>query len=454
MRKLISSACGLMSAVMIAGAASAQEVDPIEFQEFTLDNGLHFIVHEDHSTPIVAVDVWYDVGSANDPEGRSGFAHLFEHMLFQETENIPVGRLMELVPEAGGTFNGTTSHDRTNYFEVLPSNRLNLALWMEAERMGRLVVSDENFQREREVVKEERRMRIENQPYAEAIGITLDTLGTDWEPYKRPAIGSMADLDAATVEDVRAFHSQYYNPINSTVVVAGDVTVDQVRSFAEEYFGEFESGPVPPELPPVPETPRTTGERRVTVEDDMANLPALAASYSTPPAGSEDMYALEILASIFSQGESSRLHERLVKEERAALAVQAGMDTRQGPGRLFLFALPNQGVELERLESLIQEEIDGLKQGGITDTELQKAKNQAISGLISSRQTVLGKAELLQQHRFFHGDASAVNTAAEQYRDVTLEDVERVAAEYLNDENRTVVIVVPESDDAPAEVTS
>jgi predicted Zn-dependent peptidase len=441
MRSLPFPAIALL--VLAAAPLQAQKkAPPIDFESFTLDNGLSVIVHEDHSTPIVAVTMWYDVGSAHEEEGRSGFAHLFEHMLSQETENLGQGELRRLVTAAGGTRNATTNYDRTAYYEVLPSNRLNLALWLHAERLGRLQVTKENFEREREVVKEERRLRIENQPYSEGVE-TLDTLVADWPPYNHTVIGSMADLNAATADDVRAFYRKYYVPNNATLVVAGDVTVDQVRQMAEEYLGGIPRGADPPPLPPLTPTPRTDGERRTTVQDELANVPAYIAGFNIPPISAEDSYALELLSSVFSQGESSRLHQRLVKDEQAALVVFSQLDSRLGPGVFFFAALPNQGVAIERIEALIDEEVEKLKTEGVTERELQKAKNQLRSNEIMSRQTVFAKANELQTYRYYYGDVSQINDNLESYMDVKVDDIRRVAREYLATVNRTVVVVVP-----------
>ena len=439
---------------LVAGNAAAQGVPPIEFSEFTLPNGLRVIVHEDHSTPIVAVTMWYDVGSAHEEPGRSGFAHLFEHMLFQETENLDAGEIMRLIPAAGGWFNGTTTTDRTNYFEVLPANRLNLSLWTHRERMAKLRVSAENFAREREVVKEERRLRYENTPYVEAIAVTMDTLINDWPPYDHPGIGSMEDLDAATADDVRAFYERYYVPNNATIVIAGDVTVDEVRELVEQYFGDIPRGPEMPPLPPPTPTPRTDGERRVTVEDKLATLPLIAMGFNIPPHDHGDTPALALLSSIFSQGESSRLHRRLVKEERAALQVFSFLNSRMGPGSFLFYAFPNQGVELERLEALMIEEIEKLTRDGVTERELQKAKNQHRANQIMERQTVFAKAELLQHHRRFHADPADVNRDLERYMAVTVDDIRAVARKYLTEANRTVVTVVPQQRAAGAGAAS
>ncbi len=426
-----------------ATAAAAQTAPRIEFQEFTLPNGLRVIVHEDHSTPIVAVNVWYDVGSAHEAEGRSGFAHLFEHMLFQETENLDQGEVMRLIPAAGGEFNGTTSQDRTNYFEILPANRLNLSFWTHRERMAKLQVTEENFHREREVVKEERRLRYENQPYVAALVETLDTLANDWEPYDHSAIGSMADLDAATVDDVREFYRRYYVPNNATIVVAGAVTVDEVRKLAEQYFGDIPRGPEMAPLPPPTPTPRTDGERRVVVEDKLATLPLLAMAFNIPPHDHADTYALELLASIFSTGESSRLHRRLVKDEKAALFVGAGLNSRLGPGMFMFYALPNQDVSPERLEALILDEIEKLLRDGVTERELRKAQNQLRAIQIMQYQTVFARTDALHHFRRYHGDPAEINRDLDRYMAVTVADIAAVARKYLTQANRTVMTVVP-----------
>ncbi|MBI4545414.1 MAG: insulinase family protein [Gemmatimonadetes bacterium] len=436
-------ALAALALAVLAPRASAQATaPPLAFDTFSLANGLRFIVHEDHSTPIVAVDVWYDVGSANEVAGRSGFAHLFEHMLFQETENLAAGEFKELIRAAGGTYNGTTNTDRTNYFETVPSNRLNLALWLEAERMARLRVTAENFAREREVVKEERRLRVDNQPYGITI-LTHDTLSADWPPYKHSVIGTMEDLDAAKPEDVLAFYRQFYVPNNATVVVAGDVTVPQVRELAEQYFGAIPRGLDPEPLPPMPPTPRTAGERRLTLEDKLANLPLYLAGYSIPPHGHRDTYTLELLASLFALGQSSRLYQRMVKEEKAALDVFAGLDSRFGPGRFLFGILPNQGVPIERIEQLVNEEIEKLKSRGITERELRKAKNQLRARVIMGRQNVMAKAEELHHYRSMHGNVMLINGDLQNYEAVTVGDVRQVAQRYLAAPNRTTIIATP-----------
>ena len=432
----------LTLAAFSGAGAQSLEIPPIPIDTFTLSNGLHVIVSPDHSTPLVSVQVWYDVGSAHEAEGRSGFAHLFEHMLFEETENLADDEISLLVQRAGGNQNGTTNTDRTAYYENLPSNRVNLAFWLHAERMARLVVTEENFERQREVVKEERRLRIDNQPYQNA-NLTLDTLLTDYTPYRHTIIGSMADLDAATLEDVQSFYRQYYVPNNATITVVGDVTTPQIRALAEEYFGAIPRGAQPAALPPASATPRSDGERRVEVADPLAQLPLIWMAWNTPPANHPDQDALQLLAQILSTGESSRLYRRLVNEERVALSFIAQPDTRLGPGSFRMGALPNQGVELSRLEDLIEEEIQKVVNEGVTDRELEKALNQQRAGAIASRLTAQGKAQMLQSYRLFYGSPYEVNRDMARMEAVTVDDIRRVARTYLVDANRTVVTAVP-----------
>jgi len=440
--RIVSAAAAL--ALLPAGSAaqSVTAVPPIPVDTFSLANGLRVVVSPDHSTPVVAVNMWYNVGSAHEEEGRSGFAHLFEHMLFEETENLADGEMDLLVSRAGGIYNGTTNTDRTAYYEVLPSNRVNLAFWLHAERMGRLVVSGENFERQREVVKEERRMRLDNQPYSGAQA-AQDTLAQDYEPYRHTVIGSMEDLNAARVEDVQRFHRAHYLPNNAVLAVAGDVTVEQVRTLAEEYFGWIPRGPEPASLPPFPPMPRSDGERRAELADPLAQLPLVFMNFGTPQGNHPDHDALAVLAQVFSTGESSRLHRRLVNQEEAALAFIATVDRRVGPGTMVFGAIPNQGVEVATVESLIQEEIVRLQEEGITDRELAKAKNQLRAQAVSARSTVQSKAELIQSFNLFYGSPFEVNRAVERLEAVTAEDVLRVARTYLVQENRTVVTARP-----------
>jgi predicted Zn-dependent peptidase len=432
----------LVALALAPGVANGQTAPPIAYQTFELENGVQFIIHEDHSTPIVAVNVYYDVGSAHEDDGRSGFAHLFEHMLFQETENLDKGDFDKYLSSAGANVNGTTNTDRTFYFEVVPSNRINLALWLEAERMARLKVTAENFAREREVVKEERRMRIDNAPYMNGF-LMLDTLHTDYKPYRHTVIGTMADLNAATPEDVLSFYKRYYVPNNATISLAGDITVEQAKKFAQEYFGPLKKGADVTPLPAAAPAPRTDGERRQVLEDKLASVPVLFAAYNTPQHDHPDTYALQLLSSLLGQGESSRLNQALVKEAKVANFAAVSADSRLRGGYLRFQAQPTQGSDVARLESLLWEQVEKIKTEGVSTEELAKAKRRFIAGAIMGRQTVMAKADALQHARFMHNDLESVNRDLDHYNAVTADDIRRVAQKYLNPANRTVVTVVP-----------
>ena len=436
-RVLLLAAAALMPAIL-----SAQTAPPLKYETFTLPNGLKFIVHEDHSTPIVAVDVYYDVGSANEQLGRSGFAHLFEHLMFQESANMGKGDFDKWMDAAGTSNNGTTDQDRTLYYEVVPSNRINLALWMEADRMASLRVADDNFKREREVVKEERRMRIDNAPYSNGI-IALDTLTTNYGPYRHTVIGTMDDLNASSAQDAMAFYKQFYVPNNATISLAGDITVAQAKQYANEYFAKIPRGADIPAMPAPAAAPRTDGERRVQFEDKLATVPLIAVAFTVPQRNSPDMFALNLLAAALGRGESSRLNQALVKDAKAALFAQARLAAQRQGGNLQILAQPTQGNDIGKLEQLINTELDKIKTQGITPEELAKVKRQYIAGQIMQRQTVFSKAESLQQARFIYGDINAANTNLDKYNAVTAADIQRVAQKYLTQANRTVVTIVP-----------
>jgi predicted Zn-dependent peptidase len=412
----------------------------IEYQEYTLENGLRVVLSEDHSVPVVAVNVWYHVGSANEEPGHSGFAHLFEHMMFQGSENVGKGDHMKLVSDAGGSMNGSTDTDRTNYFETLPSNRLNLGLWLEADRMNSLAITSENFENQRETVKEERRQGIDNQPYGEAF-LVSDTLGYDGWPYDHTVIGSMADLDAAHVSDVQEFFNRYYCPSNAVLVVVGDIDPKKTMALVEEYFGVIPPGKA--SMFPIWNEPFNKGERRKDVDSPKANVPALFATYQAPPHKDPDSAALELLNSLLCDGESSRLHERLVKDEEAAFAVFGFVDGRIGPSQFRIIAASNAGVEISVCETLMDEEITKIQTNGITSEELEKVRTQFKSNFITSRQTNMSKAEQIHHYIWLHGDLALINSDLDRYLAVTAADIQRVAKKYLRPENRTMVIAAP-----------
>ncbi len=448
-RPALLAILALLAALPARAAAQAPlRLPPLPVDTFSLDNGLRVIVSEDHSAPLVAVSMWYRVGSADEAPGRSGFAHLFEHLLFQETEDLEPGAMDRLVTRAGGVYNGSTDADRTESWELLPASRLNLALWLHGERMGRLRITRRGLATQREVVKEERRRSYGNRPYAGA-QIAVDTLSQDYGPYRHPTIGTSDDLDAATVEDVRAFHDTYYVPGNAVLAVVGDVTPAEVRTLVRRYLGPVPRGAAPPPRPAPPSAPRTDGERRLVVPDPLARLPLVWMAFTTPPADDPDQYALSLLSTIFSGGESSRLHRRLVEGEGAALDLVSVLDRRLGTGTFRFGAVANEGVSAERLEALLQDEIDRLLKDGVTPAELARAKSQRRAAEVRSRLTVQGKAEELERLALHDDDPFLVNHEMERYAAVTVDDIGRVARTYLTAANRTVVVAQPEGGGAP-----
>jgi len=419
----------------------------IPFEQFTLPNGLHVIYSEDHSTPIVSVDLWYEVGSRNERPGRSGFAHLFEHMMFQGSAHIKKAEHNQLIERAGGDFNGSTAEDRTNYWETVPSNRLNLALWAEADRMRSLAITQENFDNQRQAVKEERRLRVDNQPYQAAFteGLTWPFDTMTCFPYAHTVIGSMADLDAAKLPDVQAFFDTYYAPNNATLVVVGDFVPSQLRALVNQYFAGVPSHAAP-EAPHCEATAVASsgGSSRHEVHDAHANLDALLRIYRVPEHRSADTPALEVLNIIVGQGASSRLNVAVVRREKAAVATGAILNpygSRNGPGVWVAYGFVNQGVSADRLDSLIAVQLDSIRTYGISAAELEKAKNALRAAFIGNRETTLGKAEELHHYRTFHNSLDEINTDLDKLLAVTSDDVKRVAATYLAPGNLTLLIV-------------
>ncbi|MBI4541776.1 MAG: insulinase family protein [Gemmatimonadetes bacterium] len=438
-------AAGLLCLItaLPADRLSAQNAGRINYETFTMPNGLRVVLSEDHSTPIVTVNVWYYVGSANERVGRSGFAHLFEHMMFQGSAHVGKAEHFKLIERAGGGLNGSTRTDRTNYYQTLPSNRLNLGLWLEADRMRSLAVTGENFENQRQAVKEERRLRVDNQPYVrpllEALALPFDS--ATCFAYAHTVIGNMADLDSARVEDVQAFFHQFYAPNNAVLAVVGDFDAAEARRLIEQYFGSIPRASEAPAARCESEFGR--GPRRMDVTDSLANLPAVFLVYMVPSRNHEDAPALELLATILGSGESSRLNRRLVREERAALGAAQESDLRVGPGVLLFYGITNQGVEASRLEQLMGEEIDRARNDSVVAAELTKARNQYRAGAIRERQTTQDVAEALQSALLYAGSLESVNTEIQRFMGVTTADLTRVARRYLAPENRLTVIVNP-----------
>ena len=426
-------------------ATLAAQAGRIGFEQFTLPNGLHVIYSEDHSTPIVTVDLWYEVGSRNERPGRSGFAHLFEHMMFQGSAHIKKAEHNQLIERAGGDFNGSTAEDRTNYWETVPSNRLNLALWAEADRMRSLAITQASFENQRQAVKEERRLRVDNQPYQAAFtdGLVWPFDSTSCFPYAHTVIGSLADLDAAKLPDVQAFFDTYYSPNNATLVVVGDFVPSELRSLVNQYFAGA-PGHAVPEAPRCDATTAGSAPRRREVHDAQANLDALLRIYRIPEHRHADTPALELLNIILGQGESSRLNVAVVRRDKAAVAAGAILNpfgSRNGPGIWLAYGIVNQGVSADRMDTLIGAQLDSIRLNGITPAELEKAKNALRAGFIANRETTLGKAEELHHYLTFHRSIDEINTDLDRLLAVTSDDVKRVANTYLAPGNLTLVIV-------------
>ena len=442
MNRLTAGAALLLSA-SVPQLLSSQTVGRIEYSTYTLPNGLRVVLAPVRTTPIVTVSVWYNVGSADERVRRSGFAHLFEHMMFQGSANVPKAAYFQLIERAGGDNNGTTNEDRTHYYQTLPSNRLNLGLWLEADRMRSLVINAENFENQRQAVKEERRLRVDNQPYAGAI-LTAFTMPFDTATcfaYAHTVIGDMADLDSAQVPDVQAFFDAYYTPSNAVLTVSGDFDDAETRALIEQYFASIPSRRPQP-APTCGERP-AGASRRMEVTDQNATLPAVAFVYRLPARSHADMPALEILNLILGGGESSRINRRIVREEQAALGAGAFSQIYRLAGVGIYFGIANQGVVPSRLEALLNEEIDKLRNDSILTAEIEKARNQVRAGAIRSRQTTMGIAEALQSSLFYYGELEAANREVDRYLAVTAADIRRVAQRYLTPDNRLTVVINP-----------
>jgi len=428
----------------LGGTPLAAQAGRITFDTFALANGLRVIYSEDHSTPIVSVDVWYNTGSRNERPGRSGFAHLFEHMMFQGSAHVKKSEHLQLVERAGGSVNGSTTEERTNFYETVPSNRLNLALWLEADRMRSLAITQDNFENQRQTVKEERRLGVDNQPYAAAFqdGTTWPFDSTACFPYSHTVIGSMDDLDSAKVADVQAFFDTYYAPNNATITIVGDFQPAELQRLVTQYFGSI---PRHAAAAPVACTWKLApGTRTVSVPDAHANLPASIRFYRIPLHADADTPALELLNIILGQGESSRLNVSVVRRDQAA--VQAGSfvpSVRRGPGVFVVFGISNQGVGIERVDTLLAAQVDSIRARGVSAAELTKAKNTVRAGFVHGRETTIDKAEELHHYDLFHGSIAEINTDLAALLGVSVEDIRRVAAKYLDPANVVVVLVKP-----------
>jgi zinc protease len=427
---------------LLALPAAAQQVS-IPHTTFTLPNGLRVIVAEDHSAPLAAVNVWYHVGSGYERPGRTGFAHLFEHIMFEGSKNVPEGDFDNWLEAAGARNNGSTSNDRTNYYEVMPSNAVELALWLEADRMGGLLdaMSPSKLEGQRGVVKNERRQSYENQPYGLLWEAAPPLLYPAGHPYSWTTIGSMADLDAAQLEDVNQFFRTYYAPNNASIAIVGDVDPAQVRQWVERYFGWIPRGtevqrPTIPQ-PALAATTYTTREDRVT-------LPEVTMFWRTGPMFSRDEAAVNALAAILTQGKSSRLYKRLVYDEQVAAFTVAQNEAQLLSGDFMIRIRARPEVDLDRIEAAVDEEIGKLAAAPPSREELDRVINGLVTGFVGALETVEGKADRLNYYLYYAGNPGFSEQDLARYRALTPADVQRAAQQYLAGRNHVIISIVPQ----------
>ena len=425
----------------VIGATAAQRA-PIQFEEYDLDNGLHVILHEDHSAPIAMVSVMYHVGSKNEDPKRTGMAHFFEHLLFEGSENIGRGEFFKYIQNAGGQNNANTSNDRTFYYEVLPSNQLELGLWLESERMLHARVEAVGIETQREVVKEERRQRVDNQPYGNLIEETMKRAYQD-HPYQWPVIGSMAHLNAAEDQEFTDFYKTFYAPNNAVLSIAGDFDRKTLKKQIEGYFGSIPEGTIDIPRPDITEAPKTTEVRDTIWGDDQ--LPLVLMAYPIPAEGTPDYYAVDLLNTALSGGQSSRLNRAVVDEQELAVFCGAFSFGLEDPGQTIAYAVANIGTDPKEVEASMMDEINKVKALGISEAELEKLKNQVESGFVQSNGTMRGIAESLANYHMYYGDANLINNEIDRYMAVTAEDIQAAAIKYYDHDRRVILYFLNEN---------
>jgi zinc protease len=416
------------------------QMPKIKFEEYKLKNGLTVLLHEDHSTPIVAVSIMYHVGAKNEDPNRTGFAHFFEHLLFEGSENIARGEFFKYIENAGGNNNANTSNDRTFYYEVLPSNQLELGLWLESERLLHANIDQIGVDTQNEVVKEEKRLRVDNQPYGSFLA-EMNKRAYKEHPYRWTTIGKMEHLDAATLEEFIDFYHKFYVPENAILSIAGDINIPSTKKMIESYFGPIPNGKE--KITPISIVePALGGEIRDTVYDNI-QLPGVMMAYRIPAQGTEDFYAIEMMSKILSDGESSRLNKKCVEQTESAMYVGSFPFASEDPGLSFVFGIANSDVNPGALEQEINGEFDRMKSELISDKEFNKIRNMMENDFIYNFSSMIGIAENLANYKMYLGDADLINTELTRYLKVTKEDILRVAKKYFTDDNRVVLYYLP-----------
>ena len=436
----------LVIASLCAVTITAVTAPTVKFTDSRLANGLRVIISEDHAAPVFSVAVAYNVGSRDERSGRTGFAHLFEHMMFKGSEHVGAGEHFFTIFSNGGTMNGTTNKERTLYFETMPANQLDAALFLEADRMRSLAIVKDNLDNQRNAVQEERRLRVDNQPYGRA-DEAIEEIAFDNFAYKHSVIGSLDDLNAASVEDVASFFKIYYAPNNAVIAIVGDVNTASTLERARKYFESIPSQPPPP--PVDISQPPQDKERRLEIEDPLARLPRIDIGYRVPSSLSPDDDAIAVLAQILASGRSSRLYEHVVREKQLAVSAEAFVPTSRGPRLFSLEVTPAAGVSLEQLEQAIYSEIDGVKAGPIANSEMEKERNTAQRQVIRSLDSSLALARNLAEYALLFENPGRINQRWDRLTKLGTADVQRVATQFLTPENRTVVITHPKPASPP-----
>jgi zinc protease len=440
MKKPLAAACVLALALAWAPVDAAVRPPRLEYELITLPNGLTIVLSPDHSTPIVHVEVWYHVGSKDEKAGRTGFAHLFEHMMFKGSKNVEPEEHASMLASIGGQTNAYTNDDATVFWQTVPSQYLPLVLWLEADRMATLRIDKSTFENEREVVKEERRLRVDNQPFGRLSEILYDTFYTV-SPYKHTTIGSMKDLDAASVEDVRDFHNQFYVPHNATIAIVGDFDAAQTKELVTKYFGRIpKSDRVIPRS--YPREKPSTAERRITVNENWP-LPAVVVAYPITFDGNPDSYPLHLTSKILSDGDSSRIYQSLVYKLGIALSAFGGGNIIEEPNLFFAVGLVAPGHTHDEVEKALIAEFDKLRNEPISERELQRAKNQFFRDYIVDRESIRGKASQLAHAVVIHRDVTTADGEVEIFTNMKVSDLQRVAKTYFTPESRLVLKILP-----------
>lgn len=424
------------------GVTTSRAQVSIEFVEYDLQNGLHVVLHVDKSAPIVSQVVTYHVGSKNEQPDRTGFAHFFEHLMFEGSPNIPRGEFFKMVQNAGGSLNAFTNFDQTVYFITVPSNQLELAMWMESERMLQLKVDSVGIETQRGVVKEERKQSLDNRPYGTILEKTMEH-AYKVHPYRWTPIGSVQYIDQATYDEFYQFYKTFYVPNNACLSIAGDIDIEKTKELVQKYYGDIPRGSGEIYRPSIVE-PQQSAEVRDTVYDNI-QLPAVIQAYHMPAQNTKDYYALSMLTTLLTGGESSRLSKRLVDKEKLALVAQSIPFNLEDPSIFILFAIANFGKTNDDVEVVINEEVEKVKTEQISENEFTKIRNQVETSFIEKNSTVQGKAMQLGNYHVFFNDANLINSEIEKYMAVTKEDIQRVAKVYLTKDNRTVLYYLPKS---------